>query len=172
MGFFAGELEQVLFAHAQVQGSPWSILARLSIHPQQIDRLKKAADDITQVATLPDVALQQLRHELELTPAEWSRLQAGAEADASMRMLMYHSYPLDEAVNHANAIFAASFKDRLITNGGDRISIHLSDGQAGSSAPRARRSRRPVNDVSDGQADLQQQIANQALGLDEEAEDD
>src|SRR5579883_2575357 len=112
MGFFAGELEHVLRNHTtHPQGSPWSILARMNVHPQQIDRLKKAAEDIGQVATLPDQSMQQLRTELELTPLEWSRLQAGIEADVFLRMLLYHSYPLEDAVNTANAIFAAMLKD-------------------------------------------------------------
>jgi hypothetical protein len=118
MGFFAGELEDVLSAHvAHPHGSPWAILTRMGVHPQQIDRLKKAADDIGQVATLQAVHLQQLRQELELTPVEWARLQAAIEADTFLRLLLYHNYPLDEATNKANAIFAATLKDKLATGG-------------------------------------------------------
>jgi hypothetical protein len=100
----------------------------MNVHPQQIDRLKKAADDIGQVATLPDASLQQLRIELELTPQEWSRLQAAIEADVFLRMLLYHSYPLDDAVNTANNVFAAMLKDRLATGGGQYNFPQLSDG--------------------------------------------
>lgn len=118
MGFFAGELASILQAHVtHPGGSPWSILTRLGVHPQQIDRLKKAHDDLAQVATLQSTYLQQLRQELELTPGEWARLQAGIEADAFFRLLMYHNYPLDEAANKANAVFSSTLKDRLATGG-------------------------------------------------------
>jgi hypothetical protein len=166
MGFFAGELENVLRNHiSHPQGSPWSILARMNVHPQQIDRLKKAADDIGQVATLPDVALQQLRIEIELTPLEWSRLQAGIEADVFLRMLLYHSYPLEDAVNTANSIFAAMLKDRLATGGGEVILPELSDAvnmaiQAGRGR-RGRGIRRRVEAQPDEIAELQRQIALQ-----------
>lgn len=166
MGFFAGELENVLRNHiSHPQGSPWSILARMNVHPQQIDRLKKAADDIGQVATLPDVALQQLRTEIELTPLEWSRLQAGIEADVFLRMLLYHSYPLEDAVNTANSIFAAMLKDRLATGGGEVILPELSDAvnmaiQAGRGR-RGRGIRRRVEAQPEEIAELQRQIALQ-----------
>lgn len=128
MGFFAGELESILRAHvAHPQGSPWSILARMGVHPQQIDRLKKAAEDIAQVATLPDPAMRQLRSELELSLSEWARLQAGIEADVFLRMLLYHSYPIDEAANVANSIFAAMLKDRIANGGGEHLFPGLSD---------------------------------------------
>lgn len=118
MGIFAGELAAVLQSHiSHPNGSPWAILTRLGVHPQQIDRLKKAHDDIAQVATLQASYLQQLRQELELTPYEWARLQAGIEADAFMRLLLYHNYSLDEAANRANSVFAAALKDRLATGG-------------------------------------------------------
>lgn len=167
MGFFAGELEHVLRLHiAHPQGSPWSILARMNVHPQQIDRLKKAAEDIGQVATLPDVSLQQLKQELELSPAEWSRLQAGIEADVFLRMLLYHSYPLEEAVNSANAIFAAMLKDRLATGGGEYIYPELSDGvnmaiQAGRGR-RGRGIRRRVEAQPDEIAELQKHLARES----------
>ncbi len=170
MGFFAGELEQVLRNHiSHPQGSPWSILARMNVHPQQIDRLKKAAEDIGQVATLPDVSLQQLKQELELTPAEWSRLQAGIEADVFLRMLLYHSYPLEDAVNTANSIFSAMLKDRLATGGGEMIFPQLSDSvnmaiQAGRGR-RGRGIRRRVEAQPDEIAELQRQIAMQTQQL-------
>jgi hypothetical protein len=166
MGFFAGELENVLRNHiSHPQGSPWSILARMNVHPQQIDRLKKAADDIGQVATLPDISLQQLRNEIELTPLEWSRLQAGIEADVFLRMLLYHSYPLEDAVNTANAIFAAMLKDRLATGGGEVILPELSDAvnmaiQAGRGR-RGRGIRRRVEAQPEEIAELHRQIALQ-----------
>ena len=166
MGFFAGELYAILSAHqSHPQGTPWSILARIGVHPQQIDRLKKAADDIGQVATLPDVALQQLRNEIELTPLEWSRLQAGIEADVFLRMLLYHSYPLEDAVNTANSIFAAMLKDRLATGGGELILPELSDAvnmaiQAGRGR-RGRGIRRRVEAQPEEIAELHRQIALQ-----------
>ncbi len=116
MGFFAGELESVLEIHAST-GSPWSILTRLGVHPQQIDRLKKAHDDISQVATLQATYLQQMRHELELTPVEWSRLQAGIQADIFLRLLLYHNYPLDEAADIANSVFALKLRNSLAVGG-------------------------------------------------------
>jgi hypothetical protein len=132
MGFFAGELEAVLRAHvAHPNGSPWSILTRMGVHPQQIDRLKKAFDDIGQVATLQGTYLQQLRQELEMAPAEWARLQAGIEADTFLRLLLYHNYPLEEAANKANAVFSAVLKDMLATGGKtDNVYAPLSESDA------------------------------------------
>jgi hypothetical protein len=116
MGFFAGELEIVLQEHNPLPNeSPWNVLNRMSVHPQQTERLQKAAEDIGQVATLPLPVLQQLKQELNLSPISWARLQAGVEADAFFRLLMYHNYSLEEAVGKANAIFAAALKDRLVT---------------------------------------------------------
>src|SRR5271165_2340937 len=118
MGFFAGELAAILQTHVNhPDASPWSILSRMGIHPQQIDRLKKAAEDLAQVATLQSAQLQQLRQELELSPGEWARLQAGAEADTFLRLLLYHNYSLEDAANKANAVFAAALKDKLATGG-------------------------------------------------------
>lgn len=114
MGFFAGELAAILSAHqSHPQGSPWAILARMGVHPQQIDRLKKANDDIGQIASLQNSFLVQLRQELDLAPMEWARLQASVEADVFFRLLLYHNYPLEEATNWSNAIFASALKDRL-----------------------------------------------------------
>jgi hypothetical protein len=118
MGFFAGELYAILEAHwAPPSATPWSLLSRMNVHPQQIDRLKKAADDIGLVATLKGSDLQRLRDELDLSLIEWARLQAGMEADIFLRLLLYHTYPLYEAANKANMIFAAELKDRLMLGG-------------------------------------------------------
>lgn len=118
MGFFAGELAAILQAHlSHPGGSPWVTLTRMGVHPQQIDRLKKANEDIGQIASLQESHLTQLRQELELTPLEWARLQAGIEADMFFRLLLYHNYPLEEAANRANAVFASTLKDRLALGG-------------------------------------------------------
>ena len=118
MGFFAGELEVVLQEHNPLPNeSPWNVLNRLNVHPQQTERLQKAAEDIGQVATLPPPLLLQLKQELNLSPIAWARLQAGVEADAFFRLLMYHNYSLEEAVNKANAVFASTLKDKLATGG-------------------------------------------------------
>src|SRR5262249_31439155 len=77
----------------------------------------KAAEDMTQVATLPAAHLLNIKQELELTASEWARLQAGLEADAFLRIVLYHNYPLEEAANKANAIFASTLKDRLTAGG-------------------------------------------------------
>jgi hypothetical protein len=115
MGFFAGELEAVLREHNPIsQESSWNILHRLNLHPQQIERLQHAAADIGQVATLPSRSLVQIKQELNLGSVPWARLEAGIEADACMRLMMYHNYSLEEAVAIANAIFAQTFKDRLV----------------------------------------------------------
>jgi hypothetical protein len=145
MGFFAGELEVVLREHNPLPNeSPWNVLNRLSIHPQQIERLQKAAEDIGQVATLPPNLLVQIRQELNLNPISWARLQAGVEADAFFRLLMYHNYSLEEAVNKANAVFASALKDRLAV-GGKSDSIYASspelDALAAVPAPVRRRGR-------------------------------
>ncbi len=118
MGFFAGELAEILEQH-QPPGSEsrWVVLQRLGVHPNQIERLQHAADDVGQVATLQTNILQQLRQEYGLSPAEWARLQAGSEADTFYRLLVYHNYPLEEAINKSNAVFAAALKDKLATGG-------------------------------------------------------
>ena len=89
----------------------------MGVHLQQVDRLKKANEDIGQIASLQESHLRQLRQELELTPLEWARLQAGIEADMFFRLLLYHNYPLEEAANRANAVFALTLKDRLDLGG-------------------------------------------------------
>jgi hypothetical protein len=114
MGFFAGELEVVLQEHNPLPNeSLWNVLNRLSVHPQQTERLQQAAADIGQVATLPLPLLLQLRQELNLSPIAYARLQAGIEADQFFRLLMYHNYALEEAVSKANAVFSSVLKDRL-----------------------------------------------------------
>ncbi len=118
MGFFASELATILETYQRpTDESPWSILTRMGIHPQQIERLQKAVDDFTAIATLTATHQQQLRQELALTPIEWARLQAGSEADTFLRLLLFHHTPLDDAANKANAVFAASLKDKLATGG-------------------------------------------------------
>ena len=117
MGIFAGELHAILEQHAPEGSNPWLILQKMGVHQQQIDRLMEAFNDISLVATLQAQYLTQLRQELNLTPAEWSRLQAGLEADTFLRLLLYHNYPIDEAANKANAIFSAAVKDKLATGG-------------------------------------------------------
>ncbi|MDE1904927.1 MAG: hypothetical protein KGH75_00570 [Rhodospirillales bacterium] len=114
MGFFAAELAQILRAHGVTpNASPWATLARMHLHPQLIDRLKKAADDPEVIAAMPEPHLAQLRAELELSLNEQARLQAGIEADVMLRMMRYHSYPLNDAMHVANGVFAAMLKDRL-----------------------------------------------------------
>jgi hypothetical protein len=117
MGIFAGELYAVLERHSPPDANPWAILTRLGVHQQQIERLQAAFEEIGLVATLQSTYLTQLRQELSLTPSEWSRLQAGMEADTFLRLLLYHNYPVDEAANKANAIFSAAVKDKLATGG-------------------------------------------------------
>jgi hypothetical protein len=144
MGFFAGELEQILRDHiTHPQGSPWVILKRMNVHHQQITRLKIATEQLAQVATVSEATLQQLRVELELSLLEWARLQAGMEADAFLRLLLYHSYALDDAVNTANAIFAMTLKDQLTTGAGKWHFPELSDQQPGTRII-ARGSRKPI----------------------------
>lgn len=118
MGFFAAELENILHAHLSHEGaSSWSILSRLGIHPQQIDRLKKAADDIMLVSTMPEADFDRLCAELQLSPLELARLHAGTEADVALRMTKYHGYSDEEVANIANAIYSSSLKDRLTQHG-------------------------------------------------------
>ncbi len=117
MGFFAGELYTILESHTDGARDPWEILTKFGVHPQQIDRLRAAEMDLTQVATLQSAYLTQLRQELNLTPVEWARLQAGLEADTFYRLLLYHNYPPNEAANKANAVFSAAVKDKLATGG-------------------------------------------------------
>lgn len=116
MGFLASELDAVLREHNPSSSeSPWAILYRMGVHPMQVERLQSAVDDFGQVATLPSSTLQQLRQELGLTPGEYARLQAGVEADAFFRLMVYHNYPLEEAANKSNAVFANALKDKLAT---------------------------------------------------------
>jgi hypothetical protein len=153
MGFFASELGAVLVAH-QAHGvdSPWLLLQRLGVHPNQVERLQQAAEDVTQVATLQASVLHQLRQELELSPYEWARLQAGSEADTFFRLLTYHNYPIEEAVNKSNAVFAAALKDKLAT-GGRSESIYPStpamEQIRANTPPPRRRGRRPSKAVAE-----------------------
>lgn len=127
MGFFAGELAAILSAHqTHPQGTPWAILSRMGVHPQQIDRLKRATEDLGHIASLQNDYLLKLRHELDLSPVEWARLQAAIEADVFFRLLLYHDYSLEEAANDANAVFSAVLKDRLAT-GGKTDNVYISD---------------------------------------------
>lgn len=129
MGFFAGELYAVLERHKCADlASPWDILARMGLHPQQIERLQCACEDVATVASLQAPYLTQLRQELQLTPIEWARLQAGIEADVYLRLLLYHKYSLEEAASKANMIFAAAIKDKLATGGrGESVYPMLSE---------------------------------------------
>ena len=115
MGFLATELQVILTD--RTPDAPWDVLLHMGVHPQQVERLQHAADDFAQVATLPSHALQQLRQELGLSPIEYARLRAGVEADAFFRLMSYHNYPLEEAANKSNAVFASALKDRLATGG-------------------------------------------------------
>ncbi len=118
MGFFASELATILKVHNTVpHESEWAILFRMGTHPSQVERLQHSADDFGQVATLPSHTIQQLRQELGLSPIEYARLQAGVEADAFFRLMVYHHYPLEEAANKSNAVFANALKDKLATGG-------------------------------------------------------
>jgi hypothetical protein len=153
MGFLASELGAILTTHqAPGTDSPWLLLQRLGVHPNQAERLQQAADDVTQVATLQASVLQQLRQELDLSPYEWARLQAGSEADTFYRLLTYHNYPVEEAVNKSNAVFAAALKDKLAT-GGRSESIYPSTPameQIRANAPQPRRrGRRPTKTVTE-----------------------
>jgi hypothetical protein len=143
MGFFAGELEAVLTEHARDEHtSPWDALQHLGVHQQQIDRLQAAAEEFDQVATLPPGVLQQLKQELALQPLEWARLQAGIDADTFLRLLMYHHYPIDEAANKANAVFAAALRDKLATGGATSTVYTGAIVEAPPAAPRRRGRRR------------------------------
>ena len=113
MGFFASELKTALSARLAL----WDVLKRMGVHPNQIDRLIKAADDFALVAKLPSPTIQQLRQELNLNPIEYARLQAGVEADNLLRLMVYHNYPIEEVANKTNAVFASALKDRLATGG-------------------------------------------------------
>lgn len=126
MGFFAAELETVLKDHnLHERANYWSILTRMGVHPQQIDRLKKAAEDAASVASLQTSHLDQLCRENDLTHAERCRLIAGVDADTILRLLLYHNYPLEEALNKANAIFAASLKDHLASSDPHAIYVRV-----------------------------------------------
>lgn len=115
MGFFAAELYAILQAHNP--RDPWSLLARMGIHPQQIDRLKRASENPSEVASLYGPDRERLRQELEPTTLEWARLIAGSEADTFLRLLLYHNKPIDQAMEQANATFASTLKDHLATGG-------------------------------------------------------
>lgn len=118
MGFFAAELAAILEVHSsQERAQAWEILQRMGVQEAQIQRLQQAADDLAQIATLPVQILQRLRQDLGLSPLAWARLQAGNDADAFLRLVIYHNFPLEEAANKANAVFAAALKDRLATGG-------------------------------------------------------
>ncbi len=174
MGFFAGELEVILEEHNPLpHESPWNVLNRLTVHPQQTERLQKAAEDIGQVAMLPPSLLLQLKQELNLSPIAWARLQAGIEADAFFRLLMYHNYTLEEAVNKANAVFASALKDKLAT-GGKSDSIYPSspelDALAAIPSPVRRRGRMRKVDKEALLAKQREEAAQAAQGEGQSAE--
>ena len=114
MGFLASELTTILRERNLLLDD---VLLHMGVDPAQVERLRIAAADFAQVATLPSATLQQLRQNLALTPMEYARLQAAVEADAFFRLMVYHNYPLEEAANKANAVFANSLKDKLATGG-------------------------------------------------------
>ncbi len=141
MGFFAGELAMILQAHLHHTGdSPWETLTRIGVHPQQIDRLKKASEDIGQIANMQESYLIQLCEELELTPLEWARLQAGIETDMFFRLLLHHGYRIEVAANRANDVFASALKDRLAL-GGKSDEIYAGSDQAQATPKKTRRTR-------------------------------
>jgi hypothetical protein len=115
------------------------------VHPEQIARLQQAADDVCQVAKLSQDKVQQLRQELGLAPAEYARLQAGLEADAFFRLMLYHNYPIEEAVNKTNAVYANALKDRLAVGGvGPIFPVMTLPADADATPPpRKRRGRKP-----------------------------
>lgn len=116
MGFFAAELADILDRHRKAdEATPWEVLARMGIHPIQIERLQQAEIEFDHVASLPAQSMQNIRQELGLSALEWARLQSGLDADTFLRLLLYHNYPIEEAANKANAVFAAALKDRLAT---------------------------------------------------------
>ena len=115
MGFFAAELHDILGKYAPA--APWEVLHQLGVHPEQIKRIQGAVDNVAQVAMLPYSLLHELRQVLALSPFDYSRLQAGIEADAFFRLMIYHKYSLEEAVTKSNAVFASALKDRLATGG-------------------------------------------------------
>lgn len=148
MGFLASELKTVLTEHATSPNeSEWVILFRMGIHPSQVERLQQAAEDFGQVATLPSHAIQQLRQELALSPIEYARLQAGVVADAFFHLMVYHNYPLEEAANKSNAVFANALKDKLATGGKSEsvypTIIHNPASSAPTPAPKKRGPGRP-----------------------------
>lgn len=153
MGFFASELATVLKEHNTLPlESEWAILHRLGVHPDQVEHLQKAADDFALVATLPSPVVHQLRQELGLSPIEYARLQAGLEADAFMRLMVYHNYPIEEAANKSNAVFANALKDKMATGGKSESIYPALTGMAGSSAvtpPPRRRGRAKKNRDAD-----------------------
>jgi hypothetical protein len=143
VGFFAGELERIL--SKRQKNSPWSLLSRMGIHPQQVDRLKKAYDDIGQVATLQKAHLDQIRFDLELSQEEWARLNSASRADTVLRLFLYHDYPLDQAARMANAIYVDTLQNLLLV--GDKMEdIFYPDEsaiEAGAGRRRARKSAKP-----------------------------
>ncbi len=142
MGFFASELLTVLRSHTAPADSPWDILRRLGVHEGQIVRLQEAAEDVVLIASLPSSTLGLLRQELSLSPLENARLIAGQEADVFFRLLIYHNYRLDEAVNKSNSVYTASLKDHL-ASGGTSESIYPTVTSQAQGEAQAQKTRRP-----------------------------
>jgi hypothetical protein len=113
MGFFASELRIVLQVHAKSNDSPWDTLRQLGVHEEQIHRLQEATEDPVLIASLPQATIENLQRECDVSFLESARLHAATEADVFFRLLIYHNYRLDEAMNKANAVFAANLKDHL-----------------------------------------------------------
>lgn len=117
MGFFAAELATVLTDAHQT----YDALRRVDIGQAHIAALQAAALDTTLISTLPRETIARLVREFSLSPLQASRLYAGFEADQFLRLVRYHNYGLEESMNKANAVFAASLKDRMMQGGGSEI---------------------------------------------------
>lgn len=110
MGFFASELGAALSAH----GESWACLgARFGVHQQQVERLMQAEADPFFVSTLQRTACDQVAKELDFSPLEIARMVAGGEADTFFRLMIYHNYPIEEAMNKSNSVFAAALRDHM-----------------------------------------------------------
>ncbi len=129
MGFFASELAAALQAHVRSNQSPWAVLSRLGVHPQQIDRLKKAAEDFGLVASLKMEVIVQIEQEIEATRYTHFRLMAALDADQMLRLMAYHNYPVDEIANNANALFNASLLDMMASGSEQVFPKRKDDGQ-------------------------------------------
>lgn len=114
MGFLASDIVDIC---TQRGINYCTLLAECGVHTTQIAHITAAADDPTDIARLPPAIITELDQRMAFTPAERARIDAAEVADTFLRLLYYHNYLPTEAMQKANAVYAAARRDRLAIGG-------------------------------------------------------